>query len=84
MRADSKREEFRFRGRMSGNHRPAFGFKNAWESRALKIGLAVIGLLGIVTTARLAPTNASWFRAHDPGPRPNPLSSFFTQLEASI
>jgi len=73
---------------MSCNHRLAFGFEapekhnNARRSRALKIGSAITGLLGVATTATLAQTNG--FRAHDPGPRPNPQSCFFTQLAASL
>src|SRR5262249_53941639 len=72
--------EFRLRGRMSRNHRPAFGsegpekHKYARESRAWTIGVAVIGLLGIVSTITLAQSNGQWFRAHDPGPLPNPQS----------
>lgn len=65
---------------MSRNHRHAFGFddsgkrKHARKWRAWATGLAVIGLFGIVTTATLAQSDRSWFKAHDPGPRPNPQS----------
>jgi CxxC motif-containing protein (DUF1111 family) len=65
---------------MSRNHGASFGFrdpekqKHARKWRAWATWLVVVGLLGIVTTAMLAQSNRSFFKAHDPGPRPNPES----------
>ena len=40
--------------------------------RRMAIGIVVMA--GIVTSVTLAQNNGSWFKANDPGPRPNPAS----------